>query len=125
MPNENQYLLPDEFIADERKPEEETTSTACKHDIQGSQYNFQTDDIHILEDISTTPPRLLLEEDENVSMTHKSPTHLFITLNNKRKSAAENLNAQECKIYEVYRHNCFNDLLSLYRDESIRKQNNS
>ena len=55
MSEENQYLLPDEFIADKRKPEEETTSTACKHDIQGSQYNFQTDDIHILEDISTTP----------------------------------------------------------------------
>lgn len=123
MSEEDQYLIPEDGVADKTKAQGGPTSTHQHNSQDHQQGNEHTDDILILEDTSPTPPMQLLEEDDDVLMTESSPARLFISLTEKRKNAAKNFNAQECNVYEVDRHNCFENLLSIYKDESITKQN--
>ena len=141
MCEEDQYLIPEEDVVDKSRAQEDVTSITDQHDVEDNQQSHEltddslvledgsptspvhelTDDSLILEDTSPTPPVQLLEDDD-VPLT-ASPGRLFISLNEKRKKAARNLDEQECKGYEVDRHNCFENLLSIYKDESITKQN--
>ena len=115
------YLIPHEDVTSKSKEQEEATS----FDQQEIEDNHPDDHpivgIVDLENISPAPPMQLFEDDDDF-VDDNRPRGQFNSLTDKRKRAAESFNAQEYNVYEVDRHNCFKNLLSLYKNDSITKQ---
>ena len=97
---------------------EEPTSNTHQYDIDDNrESNEPTDDIVILEDISPTPPIQLLEEDDDVFMTHSSPTRLFIGLTEKRKNAADK-NVKSMKLIAITALRIYSQYIKMNRSRN-------
>ena len=121
MSEEEHYLIPHEDVTSKSKEQEEATSFAQQEIEDNHPDDHPIVGIVDLENISPAPPMQLFEDDDDF-VDDIRPRGQFNSLTDKRKRAAESFNAQEYNVYEVDRHNCFKNLLSLYKNDSITKQ---
>ena len=73
-----------------------------------------------LDEVQPRPPVQLLEDDPEISSVEQVTIQTLEVLNVKREMAAKaQLINHSVMVREVNRHNCVNELLSLYKDQNI------
>ena len=72
-----------------------------------------------LEEVQSHPPAQLLEDDPEVSTSEQVNIQILEGLNAKHRSVKEQFENELEIVREVSRHNCVNDMLTLFRQQSV------
>lgn len=101
--NRDDTLSDHEFQAESKNTEDGVASDTYKH----------------LGEVQSRPPGQLLEEDLEVSTREQENVQILEGLNSKRQRTEEHRPQNVFMLKAIDRHNCFNDMLTLYKQPSI------